>query len=44
MLYTDILHSKMKKNSYFDDEGQFDVHKPVGYTAEINAIYLSSVY
>ena len=33
VLYTDILHSKMKKNSYFDDEGQFDVHKPVGYTA-----------
>ncbi|KAF6032338.1 hypothetical protein EB796_009359 [Bugula neritina] len=29
VLYTDLLHSKMKKNSYFDDEGQFDVQKPL---------------
>ncbi|XP_067937047.1 BAI1-associated protein 3-like [Watersipora subatra] len=29
ILYTDFLHAKMKKNSYFDNEGQFDVQKPL---------------
>lgn len=31
LLYTDMIHGKMKKSCYFDDEGQFDVHKPVCY-------------